>query len=120
MNKIEQMHKKARRGEAPRLTSEEIADLKSLIPEWKIVDIGGVPRLEREYEFEDFAQALAFTNKIGYLAEAEQHHPKLVTQWGRVKVSWWTHDAKGLTRHDFELAAKTDESLRHEPAKMSA
>src|SRR5262249_11555034 len=55
------------------------------------------------------AQALAFTNAIGELAEAEGHHPALLTEWGRTTVTWWTHKIKGLHRNDFVMAAKTDE-----------
>ena len=55
------------------------------------------------------AQALAFTNKIGELAEAEAHHPAVLTEWGRTTVTWWTHKIKGLHRNDFVMAAKTDQ-----------
>ncbi|HBA85436.1 MAG TPA: 4a-hydroxytetrahydrobiopterin dehydratase [Verrucomicrobia bacterium] len=120
MNKLTELKCKAcQSGEAP-MSQTEIADLKSELPDWKIVDIGGVARLEREYKFDDFAQALAFTNKIGYLAEAEQHHPAILTEWGRVKVSWWTHKVKGLHRNDFIMAAKTDDAVKMEPADMHA
>jgi 4a-hydroxytetrahydrobiopterin dehydratase len=61
------------------------------------------------FRFEDFAQALAFTNAVGELAEAENHHPALLTEWGRVTVTWWTHVARGVTRSDLAMAAKTDE-----------
>jgi 4a-hydroxytetrahydrobiopterin dehydratase len=64
------------------------------------------------FRFDDFAQALAFTNAVGELAEAENHHPALLTEWGRVTVTWWTHVSRGLSRNDFVMAAKTDELLR--------
>ena len=60
------------------------------------------------YPFPDFAQALAFTQKVGELAEEERHHPALLTEWGRVTVAWWTHKIRGLHRNDFIMAAKTD------------
>lgn len=96
------------RGSEPPATAQEIAAYKVQIPEWKIVEIEGVPRLERTFKFKNFAQALTFTNQVGGIAEEQDHHPVLVTEWGRVKVSWWTHKIKGLHRNDFVMAAKTD------------
>ncbi|HSE95394.1 MAG TPA: 4a-hydroxytetrahydrobiopterin dehydratase, partial [Methylomirabilota bacterium] len=58
--------------------------------------------------FPTFVAALDFTNRVGALAEAEGHHPALLTEWGRVTVSWWTHAIRGLHRNDFVMAAKTD------------
>ena len=60
-------------------------------------------------QFDDFAAALAFTNRVGGISEDEGHHPALLTEWGRVTVSWWTHRIRGLHRNDFVMAAKTDE-----------
>ena len=60
------------------------------------------------FHFPNFADALAFTNRVGALAETEGHHPALLTEWGRVTVSWWTHQVRGLHRNDFIMAAKTD------------
>ncbi len=97
------------RADSPRVTAEEQAKLMPLIPEWKVVERDGIPRLERTYRFRNFADALVFTNHVGALAEAEGHHPALLTEWGRVTVSWWTHKIKGLHRNDFIMAAKTDQ-----------
>ena len=69
----------------------------------------GCKRLRRVFSFDDFAQALEFTEAVGEVAEAEGHHPALLTEWGRMTVSWWTHKIKGLHRNDFIMAAKTDE-----------
>jgi len=77
------------------------------IPEWKIENTGGNIRLQRTFTFPDFRSALDFTNRIGELAEAEQHHPELVTSWGKVIVNWWTHTIKGLHINDFIMAART-------------
>ena len=68
----------------------------------------GIPQLERVYAFRNFTQALAFTNTVAALAEEEGHHPALLTEWGRVTVTWWTHKIRGLHRNDFIMAAKTD------------
>ncbi|MBI3740755.1 MAG: 4a-hydroxytetrahydrobiopterin dehydratase, partial [Chloroflexi bacterium] len=67
-----------------------------------------IKRLERVFKFKNFADALAFTNKIGAMAEEEGHHPVIITDWGRVTVTWWTHKIKGLHQNDFIAAAKTD------------
>jgi 4a-hydroxytetrahydrobiopterin dehydratase len=74
------------------------------------VERDGVKRLERVFKFRNFVEALGFTNKVGELAEAENHHPALLTEWGRVTVTWWTHAVKGLHRNDFIMAAKTDQA----------
>ena len=96
------------RRDAPRVTEPEIAHLKPQIPDWSIVERDAIPRLERVYPFPDVAAALAFTNRVGALAEEEGHHPALFTEWGRVTVGWWTHKIRGLHRNDFVMAAKTD------------
>ncbi len=96
------------RAGAPTMTADEIAEFQPQIPEWKLVERDGIPQLERVYTFRGFAQAMAFTNAVGDLAEEEGHHPALLTEWGRVTVTWWTHKIRGLHRNDFIMAAKTD------------
>jgi 4a-hydroxytetrahydrobiopterin dehydratase len=96
------------REDAPKLTEAEIAEFRHQIPSWNVREVDGVPRLERVFTFKDFAQALAFTNAVGALAESEGHHPALLTEWGKVTVSWWTHKIRGLHRNDFVMAARTD------------
>ena len=98
-----------RRG-APTVTEDEIAKLHPQVPDWQVVERDGVRRLERVFAFPDFARALAFTNRVGALAEEEGHHPALLTEWGRVTVTWWTHKIRGLHRNDFVMAAKTDQA----------
>lgn len=92
----------------PTVTDAEIAEFHPQVSEWQIVERDGIKRLERVFKFDNFAQALAFANKVGELAEAEGHHPALLTEWGKVTVQWWTHKIKGLHRNDFIMAAKTD------------
>jgi 4a-hydroxytetrahydrobiopterin dehydratase len=96
------------RRDSPRVTEAEIAELTREVPDWCQVERDGVARLERVFHFPSFADALAFTNRVGALAEAEGHHPALLTEWGRVTVTWWTHKIRGLHRNDFVMAAKTD------------
>src|SRR5687767_541436 len=96
------------RSDAPRVTGEEIAQLAPQIPDWRQIESEGIPRLERVYAFPNFASALAFSDRVGALAEQEGHHPAILTEWGRVTVTWWTHKIRGLHRNDFIMAAKTD------------
>ncbi len=109
MSELSQMKCEACRRGAPTVTEEEARELGSEIPDWKTVDRDGIPTLERAFEFRNFIDALAFTNAVGDLAEEEGHHPALLTEWGRVTVSWWTHKIRGLHQNDFIMAAKTDE-----------
>jgi len=102
------MHCVACRRDAPAVTADEIAELHAHVPDWELVEEDGIKRLRRVFDFEDFASALAFTNGVGRIAEEEAHHPALLTEWGRVTVTWWTHKIKGLHRNDFIMAAKTD------------
>ncbi len=101
------------RAGAPTVTPDEVTMLLREIPEWDLVERDGVRQLTRSFAFKDFAEALAFTNQVGELAEQAGHHPALVTEWGRVSVTWWTHKIRGLHRNDFIMAAKTDQ-LHHD------
>ena len=96
------------RRDSPRVTEAEIGELKGDIPNWHLVERDGIARLERIFHFPSFADALAFTNRVGAVADDEGHHPALLTEWGRVTVTWWTHKIRGLHRNDFIMAAKTD------------
>ncbi len=96
------------RADSPIVTEEEKAQLLPLIPDWTIEVRNGIAQLERQYRFRNFVDALAFTNRVGEIAESEGHHPAILTEWGRVTVTWWTHAIKGLHRNDFIMAAKTD------------
>jgi 4a-hydroxytetrahydrobiopterin dehydratase len=96
-------------GNLPPATEAEITQLKSQIPQWNVITVDGESRLERTYKFPDFQTALAFTNKVGEEAENQGHHPALLTEWGKVTVTWWTHAIAGLHQNDFIMAAKTDE-----------
>jgi len=96
----------------PTVTDAEIEQFHPFVPEWHIMERDGIKRLRRVFKVKDFAAALAFTNAIGGVAEAEGHHPAILTEWGRVTVEWWTHKIKGLHRNDFIMAAKTDELAR--------
>jgi 4a-hydroxytetrahydrobiopterin dehydratase len=109
MTLLGQMHCTPLRKEDRPLSEDEIRDYAREIPEWKIVSRESLQHLERVFRFRDFSAALSFTDQVGELAEAEDHHPALLTEWGRVTASWWTHRTGGLHRNDFIMAAKTDE-----------
>lgn len=91
------------------LTPDEIKQYLDLLEKgWKVIDNR---RIEKSYKFDDFRQALAFTNLVGEIAEIEGHHPDIELGWGRVKIILWTHAINGLSLNDFIVAAKADESL---------
>ena len=108
MSELAKMKCVACRGSEPTLTDGEIAELHPDVPEWQIIEVDGIKRLERTFKLKNFIEAMAFTNKVAMVAEKEDHHPLIVTEWGRVKVQWWTHKIKGLHKNDFIMAAKTD------------
>src|SRR5262249_24910063 len=109
MNTLTQMQCVACRPGEPTVSEQELAEYQPQVPEWQIVAREGEKRLERVFTFSSFAQALAFTDAVGALAEAENHHPAILTEWGRVRVTWWTHAIGGLHRNDFIMAAKSNE-----------
>ena len=94
------------KGGVPRLEGSELDKIaRELGGGWKVID---GHHLEKEYKFPDFRQALAFTNRVGELAETQGHHPDIYLTWGKVKLQVWTHKINGLTESDFILAAKAD------------
>ncbi|HYM59659.1 MAG TPA: 4a-hydroxytetrahydrobiopterin dehydratase [Thermoanaerobaculia bacterium] len=94
------------RGGVPPMPAAESEALRSELSEgWRVVD---GHHLEREFAFSNFAEALAFTNRVGALAEEQGHHPDIYLAWGKVRITIWTHKIDGLTRSDFVLAAKID------------
>jgi 4a-hydroxytetrahydrobiopterin dehydratase len=94
------------RGGVPPLKGAELSSLHARLGEgWQVID---EHHLEKTYRFNDFRSALAFTNKVGALAEEVNHHPDIYLAWGKVKIILWTHKIDGLTESDFIFAAKTD------------
>ena len=96
-----------RPGEPP-ASENEIREYLQQLGDWKLLADKRPTRIARTFRFGAFADALFFTTQVGGLAESEGHHPEIVTAWGRVVVSWWTHAIGGLHRNDFVMAAKTD------------
>ena len=109
MTQLNQEKCTACRRDSPSVTDQEVAELTPSVPEWELISEDDIPKLDRVFKFKDFQQALDFTAGLGGLAEEEGHHPRLVTEWGRVKVTWWTHKIRNLHRNDFVMAAKSDQ-----------
>lgn len=93
---------------APKVPDNEIEEFLQQLPDWQLLEKDGIKMLYKEYSFKDFASALAFTNRVGILAEALQHHPDILTSWGKVALTWYTHKIGGLHRNDFRCAARSD------------
>lgn len=104
---------------APAVSSDEIPLLLREIPEWELIEVDGVKRLQRVFRIKGWRPAVAFTGRVADIADAEDHHPAILTEWGKVTVTWWTHAIRGLHRNDFIMAAKTDERFT-EPAESTA
>jgi 4a-hydroxytetrahydrobiopterin dehydratase len=97
------------RGGVPPMAKDRVeALLRELDARWRLNTNG---HLERAYAFENFAQAMAFANKVADVAEDEGHHPDLHIAWGVRKVEIWTHKISGLTESDFYFAAKADRAF---------
>ena len=108
MSTLAQAQCAACRADAPQVSDEELAELIREIPDWNIETRDGHMELEKVFLFRTFRHALAFTNAVGAIAEEVGHHPALLTEWGKVTVTWWSHEMKGLHRNDFIMAARTD------------
>jgi 4a-hydroxytetrahydrobiopterin dehydratase len=97
------------KGGMPPLVGGELSALDDQLGnDWQVID---EHHLEKDYKFKNFREALAFTNRVGELAEAHNHHPDIELAWGRVKLTIWTHKIKGLSEADFVWAAKADQLL---------
>lgn len=94
------------KGGVPALKGKALSDLLAQVPGW---DVPNEHHLYRVYKFPDFKQALDFVNKVGAIAEEQQHHPDLLLAWGKVEITIYTHKINGLTESDFVLAAKIDQ-----------
>ena len=107
--KLAQMKCTACRGDEPPLTEEELEDYLPQVSEWDLIEENGVHKLQRTFDFKNFAEALHFTNRVGEAAEKEGHHPIITLTWGRATVTWYTHKINGLHENDFIMAAKTND-----------
>ncbi len=117
MEKLRDLRCEACRKGAPRATPEEIAGFRPQIPAWQVKTVQEIEGLSRTFDFANFAEALAFTQEVGELAEAEGHHPEILTEWGKVTVRWYTRKIRGLHRNDLIMAAKTDALFKGVPVQ---
>ena len=108
MEKLYEKHCEACQMGAPLVTEEEANELLLKVPAWRRDFHEGVEQISREFLFVEFKDAFSFTYKLANLAERENHHPSIMTEWGKVTVYWWTHKINGLHVNDFIMAAKTD------------
>ncbi len=92
-----------RRGSVPPLKGEELEELSRQLPGWEVVE---GHHLRKGFRFANFREALDFVNRVGALAEEQNHHPDVDFGWGRAVVTIFTHKIDGLTESDFVLAAK--------------
>jgi 4a-hydroxytetrahydrobiopterin dehydratase len=90
------------------VTDQEVKELQPQVPQWCLITEDGIKKLDRLFRFDDFRQALKFTQLLGEDADEEGHHPRLIVEWGRVQVTWWTHKIRNIHRNDFIMAAKSD------------
>jgi len=97
--------------DAPKVTDDELVEFIKEIPDWEPLTEDSILKLRRVFNFDDYAQAVKFSNQVADLAEQEDHHPAILFEWGKVQVTWWTHKILGLHKNDFIAAAKTDRLL---------
>ena len=95
--------------DTPPLTEHEARQILTKLPDWKLYEKEGQLRLEKVFKFKNYKQALDFTNRVAEAADLADHHPAILTEWGKVTVTWWTHTLQGLHQNDFILAARTEE-----------
>jgi 4a-hydroxytetrahydrobiopterin dehydratase len=106
-NLAEKSCKPCQGGEQP-LQGEALRNLQKQLGEgWNIVE---EHHLQKKYRFQDFREALDFTNRVGAVAEEQGHHPDIYLAWGQVELKVWTHKIDGLTESDFIFAAKADKA----------
>jgi 4a-hydroxytetrahydrobiopterin dehydratase len=76
---------------------------------WQVVSIEGIERLVKSFKYKNFVTAMHFSNEIAELAELHNHHPMIISEWGKVTLHWWTHTAKGISELDIKLAQLSNE-----------
>ena len=94
--------------DAPKVTDIEKQEFLKELIDWEIIDDSGIDQLVKTFNFDSYQDASFFTQKVADLADHEDHHPKIILEYGKVEVFWWSHKIKGLHKNDFICAAKTD------------
>jgi 4a-hydroxytetrahydrobiopterin dehydratase len=90
------------------ITKEELAYMLPNRKHWILLEENGIKKIQRVYNFEDFGKAIKFTNKVSDLAEKHNHHPAIITEWGKVTITWWSHGIENLTIKDLDMAEGCD------------
>ena len=101
------------RADAPVLKDNEIQELLSQIPSWRVFEEDDIKKIICSFIFLNYSDSRDFLNKVADLAEEEDHHPEITLEWGKVTVSWWSHKIKGLHKNDFICASKTDSVFKN-------
>ena len=96
------------KGVREKLKSEELDALLGKVLEWNVTELNHIDVLTKTFSFDNFVDALAYTNSVGKMAEGVNHHPDITTCWGSVSIVWYTHAINGLHRNDFRCAARCD------------
>ncbi|GIV66710.1 MAG: pterin-4-alpha-carbinolamine dehydratase [Bellilinea sp.] len=96
----------------PSLSKNEIDNLLPQAEGWMVLDSEEVPKLQKIFRFKRYKECLDFAVAVGLIADEQDHHPKIIIEYGKVTVEWWTHVVNGLHRNDFIMAAKTDQIYR--------
>ncbi|MBC63614.1 MAG: 4a-hydroxytetrahydrobiopterin dehydratase [Chloroflexi bacterium] len=92
-----------------KLEKKQILSKLSNLESWQLIIEDSIYKLQKNFNFEDFDQALKFTNKVGILSEENDHHPRIILEWGSVNITWWSHSEGGIVDSDFVMANKVDE-----------
>ena len=91
----------------PTLSNEEINNLMSEITDWNLIT-EPINQLKKVFNFNDYQSGVTFLNSVANMADAEDHHPEITLEWGKVTILWWSHKIQGLHKNDFICASKTD------------
>ncbi len=102
-------------GSAQKMELDQIYIALKELPQWSLFQTDEIPYIQAGFSFKDFKTAQKFSNEIGNLAEQNNHHPRIILEWGKVEVSWWTHSLKGIQKKDLWMAQKTSEIYKHYP-----
>ena len=101
------------RADSPVLEDNEIQELLSQIPSWRVFEEDEIKKIICSFVFLNYDDSRNFLNQVADLAEKEDHHPEIILEWGKVTVSWWSHKIKGLHKNDFICASKTDSLFKN-------
>ena len=108
MNQLSEQNLQPLNDATEKLSQVELIKLQEQLPDWQLISYEGIDKLQRIFTFDNFSDALDFTQRVGKMADYVDHHPAILTEWGSTTVTWWTHSLRGLQHNDFIMAARTD------------